>query len=232
MNVNNRAAGIIGLLVGLSVLGGCATIDAPRRGDRELLWQQHHRKIAAIDAWQLRGKIAVKSARKSGGANLIWDHQPPRRRIELYGPFGSGRVRIDARAENATIQDAKGNTIQAADADAALHQTLGWRAPFAQLHYWARGIPSAEDASDGANDKKNYTYTLDAAGRLATLRQGGWRIEYLSYRAVGRWQLPRKLVLTAAPGVVEIYSRAGDYLGDQLRVTLIVRAWRDVRVDE
>ena len=228
----------------LLLAGGCAplgeikpTHPRPTLGDTQELWQQHREQMSGMVAWSIRGKIAVivkaknnahsSSTRhaKSGNATLVWAYQRERQQIELYGPFGSGRVKIDAQPGKAILNDTKGNRIEGANATQVLYQRLGWQVPFAQLGYWIRGIPDA-DATEAP-----VTITLDQAGRLQHLRQGDWLVEYHDYNTVEQFQLPRKLTITAAPGSIEIYDRDDRYIGDQLSVKIILKRWRDIQFD-
>ncbi len=186
--------------------------------------------------------MAVKTAGKGGSATLLWDYQRAHQKIELYGPFGGGRVQISTQsgatdaANKAVLKDTKGNTIEGATAAEVLYQRLGWQVPFEELRYWLRGIPAEAAPNHGATD-----ITLDAAGRLQTFRQGNWLVAYLDYAVVaqpgvnppdsGALELPRQLSITAVPGSMEIYARNGEYLGDQLSVKVILKRWWDVEFD-
>ncbi len=169
-------------------LGGCATppvapsLPAADPGATDALWQQRRAVLSRLSAWRLRGKIAVKTGRRGGSATLLWDYrqsgpgsiQKITQQIELYGPFGGGRVRISAQPEGATLKDTRGGVIQAATAAEALHQKLGWQVPFAELRHWARGLPNP-----GAVD-----LVFDGAGRLLSFSQGDWLVRYDDYAAV------------------------------------------------
>ncbi|MGI9310471.1 MAG: lipoprotein insertase outer membrane protein LolB [bacterium] len=222
----------LGLLLAL-YLGGCAAPPAEiavspndvQADDAQAraLRQQHRARIANIAAWRVKGTMAVKTGRagRGGRANLIWNHQRDRQEIELYGPFGGGRVRIAATDGRAVLRDTKGANIEAASVAEALRRRLGWPVPFDGLRHWARGLADA-DATELAWDR---------AGRLRSLRQGDWLVEFLEYNAVGALALPRRLTITAAPGRIEVYSRDGEYLGDEFSVKVVLRRWWDIRFE-
>ncbi len=230
------------LLAMLLLLAGCAspgTIKPSTPDETQALWRQHRAKMSGISAWRLKGKIAIQTGTgtgtgpENGSATLVWAYRRDRQKIELYGPFGSGRVRITTQPGSgsgtetggAVLKDTRGNTIEGANATEVLYRRLGWQVPFEQLQYWVRGIPNR-----GATG-----ITLDHAGRLQTLRQGNWLVEYQDYAYysddANQLHLPRKLTITAAPGSMEIYARNGAYIGDQLSVTVILKRWRDIRFD-
>jgi len=208
-----HCAGAAAALLALTaLLAGCAAPRpvAPADASPQILWQQHREKIAALSGWRVKGKIAVKTGDDGGSATLLWTRRREHQQIELYGPFGGGRMRIEAAPGHAVLRDADGGIIEADSADDALYQRLGWRVPFDALAHWARGLPG------GAGD-----IGLDAAGRLQTLRQGRWRVRYRQYARVGEIELPRILNIASA--------EAGE---DALSVKIILQSWRELRFDD
>ncbi|MGR3912970.1 MAG: lipoprotein insertase outer membrane protein LolB [Gammaproteobacteria bacterium] len=201
------------LLACAALLAGCATPRpaAPPDAPPEVLWQQRMEKIAAISGWRIKGRIAFQSGDEGGSASLLWTRRREHQQIELYAPFGAGRMRIEAAPGRALLRDAAGDIIEADSADDALYQRLGWRVPFGALTHWARGLPG--DASD---------FDLDAAGRLRALRQGRWQVRYREYARAGTIWLPRKLTITAT-------GEAGE---SALNVKILLQSWRDVRFDD
>lgn len=214
----------------LLLLAGCvppAQIAPPRQETEapslsRSLWQQHRAAMSAISAWQIKGKMAVNTGSKGGSVTLLWQHRRDHQKIDLYGPFGNGRIRIEARPGWAVLRDAGGRIIEGASAAETLYKRLGWRVPFAELHYWVRGIPH-----EGANE-----IVLDAAGRLKTLRQGNWLVEYSDYETTAGLDLPRRMEITAAPGSLEIHAPNGEYLGDELNVKVVIKRWQDIQFVE
>ncbi len=102
-----------------------------------------------------------------------------------------------------------------------LYQRLGWEVPFNELVYWARGLPNP-----GAVNLET-----DHLGRLTRLQQGIWAVEYLDYRDIEGLQLPSKLNITALPGKLEVYNDKNEYLGDDLRVKVILKRWWNLEFD-
>lgn len=194
-------------------------------GDRERLarWEARQDELQTISSWNLRGKMAVKTGPKGGSATLKWNYGESAERIELYGPFGGGRVIIETDADGAVLRDTKGESIVGSSADDVLYQRLGWQVPFNHMSSWARGLPSPGASSIEVDDQ----------GRLESLIQDNWRVEYQGYEAVrgtsiANLMLPSKIRVTALPGTMKIYSDEGEYLGDQLNVRVILKRWWDI----
>ncbi|MDA8014959.1 MAG: lipoprotein insertase outer membrane protein LolB [Gammaproteobacteria bacterium] len=210
-----NAAPAAALLALVMLAAGCA---APRPAVRtgappEVLWQQHRDKIAAISGWRVKGKIAVQSGNEGGSARLLWTRRGEHEQIELSGPLGGGRMRIEASPGRALLRDTEGGRIEAESADAALRERLGWRVPFGELAHWARGLPG------GAREDE---LEFDAAGRLRALQQGRWRVRYREYARVGEMELPRSIFLTAT-------EEAGE---DAFSVKVLLQSWKDLRVGD
>ena len=77
-----------------------------------------------------------------------------------------------------------------------LREMTGWSMPVSGLRYWLLGVSEQEAAIEGVQ--------LDLGGRLESLRQAGWTIEYLKYDRVGGVQLPAKLYLQGSRVSVRI----------------------------
>jgi outer membrane lipoprotein LolB len=80
-------------------------------------------------------------------------------------------------------------------------EVLGWRLPARGLQYWVMGRPAPEGAAEGEMGENM---------QLRTLRQDGWRVEYLDYRMVQGTLLPAKLEVA---------------LDERLRVRLVIDDW-------
>ena len=65
-----------------------------------------------------------------------------------------------------------------------LVETTGWDVPFDDMDWWVRGLPAP-----GAKAEQE----LDEDGRLKTLTQLGWEVEFLEYGRYGAYELPSKL---------------------------------------
>ena len=219
-------APLLALTIGAVILiGGCVpTTVTPLLSEkqRNVLWEQQLTRNASLSGWTLGGKIGVNAGRKGGSATLKWSYQMGHQEIELYGPFGGGRVQISVTGDRAILKDTKGVVIEGATADQVLYQRLGWRVPFTGLIMWCRGLP----------DEHATQIVIDDNGRLKSFNQSGWRIEYQEYRSVNDLILPRKLTITSLPGSVEVYDDDDNYIGDELRVKFILKRWSNIRLHE
>ncbi len=198
----------------LILLAGCATLPPPA-SDIEAAWQARSEALAAVNGWEIKGKLAVRTRERGGQVNMLWSRELAAHRVNLYGPLGGGRVILTHDADGATLRDNKRQTFHADNPEDLLLRVVGWRIPFGPLQYWVLGVPAP--GSD-------YTETLDSWGRLATLHQAGWVIRYDEYRDFSGRELPRKLVLRAEPPVEGI---AGDSRKPgRVEVKALIKRWQ------
>ncbi|MCF8185305.1 MAG: lipoprotein insertase outer membrane protein LolB [Sulfuritalea sp.] len=150
------------------------------------LQQQHLQQISAIQQFSIKGRIGVQSEGKGFSGGLTWQHDSLNDDISLYSPLGGQVASIKKNPEKVTLEDGKGNSISAIDAETLTQTTLGWRLPLTGLADWSLGRPasSAIQAS-----------TWDEQGHLATLKQDGWEIEYQNYSEQSGYALPSKILL-------------------------------------
>src|SRR5690606_6365264 len=120
--------------------------------------------------------------------------------LRVIAPLGGGTLQLRGDASGVTAQTSKGEVYGAADAETLLRQQTGVVLPVTSLRYWALGRPAPGGDAE---------QSLDGHGRLARLRQGGWEINYTSYRSVGELELPDKIVLE----------------NGQIQVRLVVDSW-------
>jgi len=122
--------------------------------------------------FELTGRFAARYRDEASSGTLAWRHRAARDDVLLSSPFGQGLARISRDGEAVTLVAKDNQRYTAADAETLTEQVLGFRLPLRGLADWVRARP-ATDAPARAE------YALD--GRLLSLEQHGWRIEYTSY---------------------------------------------------
>lgn len=124
-------------------------------------------------------------------ASLDWQQRRDAARVRLAGPFGAGAITVEFSPGGLSIQ-ARGETVQDAQAEAVLLQELGFVPPFDALRYWVLGLP--------APGEPPVSQASSGEGRLDSLEQRGWSIRYDQWQAVaargGGVQLPRRVTIT------------------------------------
>jgi len=181
------------------LLSGCSLLrpSTPPAGE-PLSWQAQQEKNQKLSDWEISGKIGVRSPKESGSGSLFWQQRENWFDIRLAGPLGRGAARLVGNPQNAKLEAANQNA--SGNAQNLLAERLGWNLPLEALRWWLRGLPAPGQTEQ---------LKLDTDNRLALLKQGGWQVDYLSYREQQGYWLPERLKLSGA----------------QLSVTLVVKDW-------
>ena len=199
---------------GLAMLAaGCATVPAPPPVDNPAAaWQKRQTELMPVTTWKIRGRLAMRTADEGWQASVNWAREGELHRIDITGPLGRGHLRLVHDRHVAELLDADKRTWRAENAEQLLYRTTGWRVPLEGLNYWMLGLPSPlESASE----------ILDDYGRLKTLIQSGWDIQFLEYMRYGTLDLPKKLFLKRNdPGMDNHLT--GD---TTLEVRLVIEHW-------
>ena len=202
----------------LLLLAGCAGL--PREESPgpavDAAWQARRQALASFTHWDLGGRVAVRAGDSGGTAHLRWRREGETARIDLFGAFGSGKVRIWINPNGARLRNHENAQFSGDSAQQVLLEGTGWHIPFDHLGHWVRGLPGPGEAVD---------IEIDAGGRLARLSQSGWDINFSQYDRFNQRELPRKIALQAWPGTVQVMSKQGENLGDILRVKLFIEYW-------
>jgi outer membrane lipoprotein LolB len=161
-------------------LQGCAHLKHSAR--TEQAWQAHRARLIQVDRFTLQARVS------SGGVfgvkgNLTWRQAPDGFDMRVAGPFGIGAATITGRGRKIEIRTSKGSFVTE-DPESDLKSRLGWSFPVSHLRHWILGQPAPGSRAE---------FGLDADGRLETLEQDGWTLEFEEYQRAGALDLPRKL---------------------------------------
>ncbi|EKD73999.1 MAG: hypothetical protein ACD_45C00115G0002 [uncultured bacterium] len=185
------------------LLASCASLPTQPQPpqNQSLSWENRVSTLSGIQNWDLKGLIALRTAKNAWSANWQWQQVKHTYMISLFGPLGSNSFRLTGNPQNVLLETADGKKITAAHPESLLTEQLGWQLPVSYLHYWIRGLPVPNLAA-----RKQF----DAYHHLTLLMQQGWTIRYLNYVSVGHTDLPSKIFLA---------NRA-------LQVKIIISQWK------
>ncbi len=155
--------------------------------DPETLWQQRQSQQAKLDAWAFKGRTAIIQGREGWNAGIQWQEQGQQFHIKLSGPFSQGGVALDGNAETVTLTLDDGEQLSAPTPEQLLAEAMGWLLPVSALRDWVRGVPYEKLPVDNKQ--------LDDQGRLSTLEQAGWQIEFLRYMPFQGGSMPEKVFM-------------------------------------
>ena len=224
--------------IALLMLGACTVHQSPiqtieAKNDLaqraiEQKWQAHKARLHGLDAWKIKGKIAVKAGKKGGHATLRWDKRGVVQAIEIFGPLGGGRVEISADETGARLKDTKGGELQGQSIAALIEQRLGWPLPFDQLPYWLRGLPAEQGDLTSALSQANISW--NEFGHITAMNDAGWQVTYPKYQAITDaqghvLQVPKQIELNALPGTLKVFDNKGEFIGEDFFIRLIIKSW-------
>lgn len=198
------------LVTGCTLAPPREAVDNPRQ-----VWKERMQSMRAIDQWELRGRLAVRTSKRGDTISMLWQREQDDHHINLYGPMGAGRVILDLDAQGAVLRDNKGETYTDDSAERLLYRVAGWRVPFRSMQHWVLGLAAPGD---------EYEFEVDRWGRLTELRQNGWHIAFEKYHYYDGQDMPRMLVMNALPGTEHIVDDVDDE-GETIQVKAIIRSW-------
>ena len=176
------------VLAAMLLLAGCAGL--PERlpvADPAAVWDSRQSALARLNNWDLHGRLALRTDDEGAHASLHWVRRNAVHRMNLAGPFGGGRVRVVYDENSAELRDSNGDVYRGNSVQQLLERVTGWWLPLNGLNYWVLGLPEP-----GVTARTE----LDEWGRLRTLDQQGWRIEFLEYTEQAGFELPKRLFVS------------------------------------
>jgi outer membrane lipoprotein LolB len=191
----------------LLLLAGCTTLPddvvttrAVAVADPQQAWQQRQDKLALLQEWHLRGRVALRSEEDSVILKVDWQQQDQQVfKILLSGPFSS-MLQLSGNKTMVELNDGE-QSLYAPDAESLLLEHTGIRMPVNGLRYWMLGLPQP--------DKQVKDLKLDVAGRMTSLEQDEWQVSIQGYHAYNGEILPVKLSIK----------------NHRLKVRMVIDAW-------
>jgi outer membrane lipoprotein LolB len=161
--------------------------------------------LQAHPRWALQGRVALSNGRNGGSGRIDWQQDHFAYTVALSAPITRQSWRLSGDDHSARMEGLETGPRSGPDARRLLLETTGWTIPVSALASWVRGAP------DGTMPPAVVEYGAD--GRLAQLRQSGWRIDY------SHWQVE--------PGLgIELPTRLDASQGDA-KVRLVIDQWLD-----
>lgn len=178
-----RLRGLLGSVL-VIVLAGCASLPRLEVDDADFV---------------VGGRLAVRDDVQSFSASFTWMQRDADYAIELWGPFGAGRVRVRGNERRVTISDARGDLVRGVDPDVLMRRQLGWSLPVDALAYWIRGaVAPIHDVVEVSR----------SADRLDAFEQDGWLIEFDRFRTFEGVERPARIVASKQPSRIVVAVRS------------------------
>jgi len=176
----------------LALVSACTTV--PKGPKQAVNLTAQLKKVADVNQWQMRGKIAFRQGKEGASVNLNWKNDSGDFDFRLTNFLGV--TLVDLKVDNEqSILEADGETYKDAEPEPLIYQVTGMIIPVDSLLSWVKGLPLAGDK-----------YTLTDKGLVNTLESEcnycrNWQVSYDNYGSVETinaeqvW-LPHSITLT------------------------------------
>ena len=180
------------MLTLIATISACSSIgEKPLSQQSQVDWVQYQLEAGRINQWDLRARAAIFVDDDVHNIGLSWQRDEDDFVMILEAPFGQGVIRIESSNDTdlpIKLSLPDGQVVYGQDAETTLQSVVGWSIPVNGLVFWIKGLPQKSDS---------FSHHLNGDGRLESLLQNGWRINFLEYFDFGdpAKGLPRKLYL-------------------------------------
>jgi outer membrane lipoprotein LolB len=149
-----------------------------------------------VGGFEASGKLAVAEGERSLTARFRWRQSGNTFAIELWGPLGQGRLRLDGDGDELRVLDAKGTVLLRGSHDEVMRRELGFTLPLAVLPDWVQGRPHS--------GLPVAAEVRDASGQLKQFRQLDWVVDFANWRPRTGDADPRPGRITASRGAYRV----------------------------
>lgn len=172
-------------LVAILAVSSCTGVKVKDSGvGNRAAYQDRAEKLGAISEWALIGKISLDDGEQGGSGKLQWQVKSGSSELDFHGAMGRGAWHLQIGPDGAVLTEADGTEKTAAGVNALIQERMGWPIPVDALQWWVRGL-----AAPGGVDVE----MLDSEGRLLSLEQLGWSVDFSRYADFGGVELPKRL---------------------------------------
>ncbi|BCD92050.1 outer-membrane lipoprotein LolB [Francisella halioticida] len=157
-------------------------------------------QLLKLDSWKIKGVLGIIYNDKAETANYIYSQDGDKFSIKLYGPLGIGSIQIKGDSDKVTLENSKGQKIEAKNAKSLMIEQLGWYVPVNGLKYWVKAV---------AIPNIKYKSKLNQNNLIKTLEQNNWDISYKNYKLVDfKYPLPSRIRMSRNNLIIKIVIKS------------------------
>lgn len=139
-------------------------------------------------AWELQGKLAIKTPNDKLSANLYWRHTEELDKLTLTTMLGTTVLTLEATPSSAHL-NFDGKDFRDNNAQALLERVSGWSLPIADLPLWITGQVTEQD----------HIISFDNNGKAKQIQNiqnpRPWLVTFLSWHTQSGAEVPNQLRL-------------------------------------
>lgn len=177
-------------LTALSLLGGCSVTP------KVALQPVSVENASDAKAWDLKGKLLIRTNGDKVSANLFWLNTPDNAELRLTSMLGTTVLLLTQNRDGATLE-VDGKRYSDLSPQRLLDGLSGFTLPIDALPFWITGQPMAGDEVEF--DTLNRPKTIISA-------DGEWTINISSWQTQSGAPVPRMLELTHASAVIKLQT--------------------------
>lgn len=102
-------------------------------------------KVAEVNKWQMRGKIAFRQGKEAASLNLVWKNDSGNFEFRLANFLGVTMVDLNV-TDNKSVLEADGETYIDAQPEPLIYNITGMIIPVDSLLSWVKGLPLENDS--------------------------------------------------------------------------------------
>ncbi|GIU43947.1 lipoprotein insertase outer membrane protein LolB [Shewanella colwelliana] len=145
--------------------------------------------VNQASAWEMQGKLAVRTSDDKFSTNLYWLHTQASNELRLTTMLGTTVMSLTSDSTGSTLE-LDGKTYHDADAERLLKRLTGWSIPVATLPLWITGQISPSDELLSQDEQ------LRPISARSTNSPSPWQVTFNSWQVQSGAQLPRLLQLS------------------------------------
>jgi outer membrane lipoprotein LolB len=167
------------------LISGCSILPWSGDDDSEILI---FLSADQFNTWDLTAKFSVTSPEGTESGSVRWILGAEEERLDILSPTGAAVARLTVTGDQARLKT-DGNEYTAPDAESLFKEALDLQFPVSAMRSWIRGLESP--------DLPLHSIKKDSEGRITTLVQNGWTVEYSGSLSIAsghyRYEVPRRL---------------------------------------
>jgi outer membrane lipoprotein LolB len=191
MPVNLNHTLLLCLLVAASLLSGCTST----LGEQYQTLNVSQSKQAK--AWELQGKIAVKSPTDKFSTNLYWFHLGEENQLSLTTMLGTTVLTLNSKPGLARLE-VDGKEYVDSNPQDLLEAVSGWSIPLDNLPLWITGQVGVNDEISAYHDDGLIKSLISPAP------EHNWQVSFLSWQQQSGASVPKQIKIERAGVEVKI----------------------------
>jgi outer membrane lipoprotein LolB len=153
----------------------------------DVFWNTRFPQLVKLNNWEIQGRSVISQKRESWNAGLIWQEFNGTYQVKLQGPFAQGGAILKGQQGKAILIMDDGQILFSASPETLLKEALNMPLPIEALRDWVRGMPYAQQDYE--------LIEFDHQGRVTSLLQQGWQIDYKRYIPFEHYSMPAKIFI-------------------------------------